>query len=173
MDEINILQLFFFLLPALIVGLISFYFFKTYVDDEEKRRRFILRQENQKTSLPIRLQAFERMALFLERISPGKLLLRIKPSNYSREEYEKILIQNIDQEFEHNLAQQIYFSPECWNVIKTAKNATIGIIRRTGLKEDIDSAEKLREVILKNSMEQAAPTDAALDFIKKEVRNFI
>ncbi len=173
MDEINILQLFFFLLPALIVGLISFYFFKTYVDDEERRRRFILRQENQKTSLPIRLQAFERMALFLERISPGKLLLRIKPSNYSREEYEKILIQNIDQEFEHNLAQQIYFSPECWNVIKTAKNATIGIIRRTGLKEDIDSAEKLREVILKNSMEQAAPTDAALEFIKKEVRNFI
>lgn len=173
MDEINILQLFFFLLPALIVGLISFYFFKTYVDDEERRRRFILRQENQKISLPIRLQAFERMALFLERISPGKLLLRIKPSNYSREEYEKVLIQNIDQEFEHNLAQQIYFSTECWNVVKTAKNATIGIIRRTGLKEEIDSAEKLREVILKNSMEQAAPTEAALDFIKKEVRNFI
>ena len=173
MDEINILQLFFFLLPALIVGLISFYFFKTYVDDEERRRRFLLRQENQKTSLPIRLQAFERMALFLERISPGKLLLRIKPSNYSREEYEKVLIQNIDQEFEHNLAQQIYFSPECWNVIKTAKNATIGIIRRTGQKEDIDSADKLREVILKSSMDQAAPTEAALDFIKKEVRNFI
>jgi hypothetical protein len=173
MDEINILQLIFFLLPALIVGLISFYFFKTYVDDEERRRRFLLRQENQKTSLPIRLQAFERMTLFLERISPGKILLRVKPSDYSREEYEKVLIQNIDQEFEHNLAQQIYFSPECWNVIKTAKNATIGIIRRTGLKEDVDSAEKLREVILKNSMEQAAPTDAALDYIKKEVRNFI
>lgn len=173
MNEINILQLFFFLLPALIVGLVSFYFFKTYVDDEERRRRFLLRQENQKTSLPIRLQAFERMTLFLERISPGKLLLRVKPSDYSREEYEKILIQNIDQEFEHNLAQQIYFSPECWNVIKTSKNATIGIIRRTGLKDEIDSADKLREVILKNSMEQAAPTDAALDYIKKEVRNFI
>ncbi|MFN4763118.1 hypothetical protein ACKGJN_08360 [Gillisia sp. Q332] len=173
MDEINIIQLFFFLLPAVIVGAISYYFFKMHVDNEEKLRRFLLRQENQKTALPIKLQAFERMALLLERISPGKLLLRVKPSNYSKEEYEQLLIRNIDQEFEHNLAQQIYLSAECWNVIKTAKNATIGIIRKTGMSEDMDSAEKLREVILTSSMDQTSPTDAALEFIKKEVRNTI
>lgn len=173
MDEINIIQLFFFLLPAVIVGAISYYFFKMHVGNEEKLRRFLIRQENQKTALPIKLQAFERMALLLERISPGKLLLRIKPSNYSKEEYEQLLIRNIDQEFEHNLAQQIYLSSECWNVIKTAKNATIGIIRKTRMSEEIDSAEKLREVILTNSMDQNSPTDAALEFIKKEVRNTI
>jgi 5-methylcytosine-specific restriction endonuclease McrBC regulatory subunit McrC len=64
-------------------------------------------------------------------------------------------------------------SAECWNVIKTAKNATIGIIRKTGQRENINSAEKLREVILTNLMDQAAPTDAALEFVKKEVRNII
>lgn len=173
MDEINLLQLLFFLLPAVIVGLVAYYFFKMYVSNEDKRRGFLLRRDNQKTALPIRLQAYERMALFLERISLGKIMIRISPANRTKEEYERALIQTIDQEFEHNLAQQIYLTAECWNVIKTAKNANIGIIRKTVLKEDIDSAEKLREVILTNLMAQSAPTDAALDFVKKEVRNII
>jgi hypothetical protein len=173
MNEINLLQLFTSLLPAAIVGTLAFYFFKMHVANEEKRRRFLLRRENQNSALPLRLQAYERMTLFLERISMGKILLRIKPSNLDKEEYGRLLAQTIDQEFEHNLAQQIYMSAECWNVIKTAKNATIGIIRKTGLRDNIDSAEKLREVILTNLMDQAAPTDAALEFVKKEVRNII
>lgn len=173
MEETNVLQLFFYLLPAVVVGVISFYFFKLHVNNEEKLRRFLIRKENQKTALPIKLQAFERMALFLERISLGKLLTRVRPSGYSLEDYERVLIQNVEQEFEHNLAQQIYLSAECWNIIKTAKNANIGIIRKTGMSDDVDSAEKLREVLLTNLMEQAAPTDAALDFIKKEVRNIV
>ena len=173
MDEINLLQLLFSLLPAAIVGVVAFYFFKMHITNEEKRRRYLLRRENQNTALPIRLQAYERMTLFLERISMGKILLRIKPSNLTKEDYERLLTSTIDQEFEHNLSQQIYMSAKCWNVIKTAKNATIGIIRKTAQKEDIESADKLREVILTNLMDQAAPTDAALDFVKKEVRNII
>jgi len=173
MNEIDLLQLLTSLIPAAIVGAVAFYFFKMHVTNEEKRRRFLLRRENQNAALPLRLQAYERMTLFLERISMGKILLRIKPSNLSKDEYERLLAQTIDQEFEHNLAQQIYMTAECWNVIKTAKNATIGIIRKTGLRENIDSAEKLREVILTNLMDQAAPTDAALEFVKKEVKNII
>jgi len=173
MYEINLLQLLTSLLPAAVVGLVAFYFFKMHITNEEKRRRFLLRRNNQNTALPTRLQAYERMTLFLERISMGKILLRIKPSDLAKDEYERLLAQTIDQEFEHNLAQQIYMSAECWNVIKTAKNATIGIIRRTGQRENIDSGEKLREVILTNLMDQAAPTDAALEFVKKEVRNII
>lgn len=173
MNEIDLLQLATSLLPAAVVGVVAFYFFKMHLANEEKRRRFLLRRENQKTALPLRLQAYERMTLFLERISMGKILLRIKPSDLDKDQYEKLLAQTIDQEFEHNLAQQIYMSGECWNVIKTAKNATIGIIRKTGRRENIDSAEKLREVILTNLMDQAAPTDAALEFVKKEVRNII
>ncbi len=173
MYEIDLLQVITSLLPAAVVGAVAFYFFKMHLANEEKRRRFLLRRENQNTALPLRLQAYERMTLFLERISMGKILLRIKPSDLEKQEYQRLLCQTIDQEFEHNLAQQIYMSGECWNVIKTAKNATIGIIRKTGLGENIDSAEKLREVILTNLMEQAAPTDAALEFVKKEVRNII
>ena len=173
MTENNILQLFFYLLPALIVGLVSYYFFQMHFKNEDKRRRYILRQENQKTALPIKLQAYERMALFLERISLGKLLLRIKPVSQNIEDYEDLLTRTIDMEFEHNLAQQIYLSPECWNVIKTSKNATIGMIRKTARREDLENADMLREKLLTGLMDQSAPTDAALDYIKNEVRNFI
>ena len=173
MTDINITDLLFYLLPAIIVGLISFYFFKMHVSNEENRRRFMLRQENLKIALPIKLQAFERMSLFLERISMGKLLLRVKPKSNDLEAYEDLLIHTIDQEFDHNLAQQIYISSECWNVIKTSKNATIGIIRKTAKKEDVTNADELRQSILSALMDQAAPTEAALEYIKKEVRNTI
>lgn len=173
MTENNILQLFFFLLPAIVVGAISYYFFQMYFKNEEKRRRFILRQENQKTALPLKLQAYERMALFLERISLGKLLLRVKPVSQNTADYEDLLTRTIDMEFEHNLAQQIYLSNECWNVIKTSKNATIGMIRKTAKREEIDNADVLREKLLTGLMDQTAPTEAALDYIKNEVRNII
>jgi hypothetical protein len=173
MTDINIIDLLFNLLPAVIVGLISFYFFKMHISNEEKRRRFLLRQENLKIALPIKLQAFERMSLFLERISIGKLLMRIKPKSNDLEAYEELLVHTIDQEFDHNLAQQIYISSECWNVIKTSKNATIAIIRKTAKKEDVTNADELRQNILNALMDQVAPTEAALGYIKKEVRNTI
>lgn len=173
MTDVNLLQMFFYLLPAVVVGVVSFYFFKMHINNEQNQRRFLLRRENQKISLPIKLQAYERMALFLERISLGKLLLRVKPQGNSKENYENLLSNTIDQEFDHNLAQQIYLSGEAWNVIKTAKNATIGMIRKAGRREDVESADKLREVLLTELMNQSAPTETALDFIKKEIRNTI
>lgn len=173
MTDINLLQLLFYLLPAVIVGLISFYFFKMHTANEDNRRRYQLKLENQKVSLPIRLQAFERMTLYLERISMGKLLLRMKPKSNDLKAYEDMLVQTIDQEFDHNLSQQIYLTPECWNVIKTSKNATIGIIRKTAKKEDVTNADELRQDILNALMNQIPPTEAALDYIKKEVRNTI
>ena len=65
----GILQLFGFLLPAVVTGVVAFYFFKLHTKNEDGRRRFLLHKDTQKNTLPIRLQAYERMALFLERIS--------------------------------------------------------------------------------------------------------
>ena len=119
--------------------------------------------------MPLRLQAYERMALFLERITPSKLLIRVTPISSDKEQYESLLIQNIENEFEHNLSQQIYVSDKCWNIISAAKNATIQIIRKASLLEKTDTANKLREVVLTEMMERHSPSDAALSFIKQEV----
>lgn len=169
--NIDIIPLVLSLIPSLIIALLAFYFFNLHTQNEEKRRRFLLHKESQKLSLPTRFQAYERMALFLERISPGKLLLRTTPPNDDKKVYEALLVNTIEQEFDHNLAQQIYISDECWNIIKAAKNATIGLIRSTNLKKDVVTADDARETILSTVIEQGAPSDAALSFIKNEVSN--
>jgi hypothetical protein len=169
MELEKIFEVFFYAVPALITGLIAFYFFKEHTKNEDGRRRFLLHKDMQVHTLPIRLQAYERLALFLERIAPTKLLVRVNPTSSNKEDYESLLIQNIDQEYQHNLSQQIYVSDECWNITTAAKNATIQLIRKAGLLEKTTSANKLREVVLTEMMEKRAPSDAALSFIKQEV----
>lgn len=171
MTEDSILQMLFYLLPAVVVGVIAFYFFSLHTRNEEHRRRFLLHKEAQKHALPLRLQAYERMALFLERIAPGNLLVRIKPSGSDKDNYTNLLIKSIEQEFEHNLAQQIYISDECWNVIKASKNATINNIRKTCGKEDITTANELRQHIANSLVEQQPPSETGLAYIKNEVKN--
>ncbi|NDV43009.1 hypothetical protein [Flagellimonas sediminis] len=164
----QILQLFAYLMPAVVTGAVAFYFFRLHTRNEDGRRRFLLHKDSQKDTLPVRLQAYERMALFLERIALNSLVVRVAPKTKSKSDYENLLIQQIETEFEHNLSQQIYMTDECWNIIKTAKNATIQIIRSAGMSQT-DSPDKLREDILNQTMEKQSPSQTALAFVKKEV----
>jgi len=163
-----IFQMFGFLLPAVVTGVVAFYFFKMHTKNEEGRRRFLLHKNTQTDTLPIRLQAYERMALFLERLSLPNLVVRVAPKSPDKGEYENLLIRTIENEFEHNLSQQIYLTDELWNVIKAAKSATIQMIRKAGLSET-DSADKLREDILTETMDKQSPSATALAFVKKEI----
>ena len=170
METTKLIELLSYTLPAIITGVVAYYFFNLHTKNEEGRRRYLLNKETQKDSLPLRLQAFERMTLFLERINPGKLLIRISPNSEDKNDYENLLITSIEQEFEHNLTQQIYMSDECWTVIVTAKNATIQMIRRTNMSDRVDSANKLREVIMNDLMDKQSPSAVALSYIKNEVK---
>ena len=157
------------IIPTLIVGIIAYFFFNKHIENENQRRDHIISKELQSQALPMRLQAYERMVLFLERISPNKLLIRVSPISEDKDQYENLLVQNIEQEYEHNLSQQIYVTDNCWNTINTAKNATIQLIRKAGLSEKTNSADKLREVVLTEMMEKVAPTNIALAFVRNEV----
>lgn len=167
--EEDILSLLFYCIPAAITGAVAYYFFKQYSENEDSKRKHLIKTELNKQALPTRLQAYERFSIFLERIKPSKLMLRVTPNGSSKEEYESLLIANIEQEFDHNLAQQIYVSDDCWSIISTAKNATVQMIRKSTISEKVDSAEKLREVILTDMMDKRAPSDAGLSFIKEEI----
>ena len=169
MDIDKLIEVGLSLLPAILVAVIAYYFFKQHIENENNIRRFKLQKSMQKETFPIRLQAYERMVLFLERISPSKLLTRIHPNSSNKEDYESLLIATIEQEFEHNLSQQIYVSDECWNVIRGAKNATIQLIRKATMNEKTDTANKLREVVLTDLMDKQAPSNTALALIKEEV----
>jgi hypothetical protein len=169
MDTDRIIDLLLYAIPSVITGLIAYYFFKEHTKNEDGRRRYLLKKDLQVNALPTRLQAYERMVLFLERIKPSKLLIRVAPIDSNKDNFEALLIQSIEQEFEHNLSQQIYISEKCWNIINAAKNATIQLIRKASLLEKTDTANKLREVVLTEMMERRSPSDAALSFIKDEV----
>ncbi len=169
----SLIDLAFNLLPAVIVAAVTYYFFSQYVKQEDGRRRFLLHKENQATALPLKLQAYERLTLFLERIALGKLVTRIRPISDDKAAYENLLITTIEQEFEHNLTQQIYMTEECWNVIRTAKNATISIIRKTNMSDKVATSDKLRETILRDLMDNQSPSEAGLSYIKNEVSEII
>jgi len=96
------------------------------------------------------------------------LVLRVPPKSADKSAYENLLIKSIENEFEHNLSQQIYLTDELWNVIKAAKSATIQMIRKAGMSET-DSADKLREDVLTETMDKQNPSATALSFVKKEI----
>tara|TARA_R110002049_G_scaffold355_1_gene2094 strand:- start:4985 stop:5515 length:531 start_codon:yes stop_codon:yes gene_type:complete len=159
-----------YLLPAIVVGLVAYYFFKGHTSNEEGRRRYLIQKEAQNKILPMRLQAYERITLLLERIDPNKLLIRVKPFSDEVSKYEELLIRNIEQEYEHNLTQQIYLSQECWNLVNAAKNATIHVIRQAAMHEEKGgNADKMREWLLRNFMEEITPSQKALVYVRKEV----
>ena len=173
MDLDRIIELLSYTIPSAITGLVAYYFFVNHTKNEERKLKLALLKENQKQALPIKLQAYERMTLFIERINPVNLLIRVTSINNDKKAYTVSIIESIEQEFEHNLAQQIYISNECWNVIVASKNTTIQLISKTSKLETVTNAQDLREAILRKMIEVSPPSKTALAFIKNEVKNII
>ncbi|SEA55808.1 hypothetical protein SAMN05443667_105238 [Flavobacterium gillisiae] len=169
MNSINIIEILAYTIPSLITGAVAYYLFDAHFKDQQNNRRWLLQKDNQSAMLPLRLQAYERMTLLMERINPSQLIVRINPLSQDKDEYRNFVIAQIEQEFEHNLAQQIYLSEKCWSIIVTAKNATIQIIRLAAKNEKVINADGLREAILSDLLEKPSPSSAALAFIKNEV----
>ena len=166
----DILNILIAVAPALVVGIIAYYFFESFMKNEEGRRRFLLHKDAQIETLPARLQAYERLTLLLERISPTQLLIRVKPISDDKRSYVDLLIATIEQEFEHNLTQQIYISDECWGAIKSAKNTLMQQLRKSAAKPEVSSAQNLREFVLQNPESLGNPTSIALEYLKTEVK---
>jgi hypothetical protein len=173
MNSDKILELAFYTLPALITGGVAYYLFQSYFNDQQNTRRWLIQKENQKQSLPLRLQAYERLALFLERISPAKLLIRVAPLNDDKVDYQNLLIHHIEQEYEHNLTQQIYITDQCWTMVLTAKNTIIQNIRKTTLDATVTNADQLREKILSSMLDGQSASTLALSYLKSEVTDVL
>ena len=99
------------------------------------------------------------------------MLVRIKPTSDDANDYLQLLIATIDQEFEHNLVQQLYISKETWLSITAAKRAIINKIKQVA--EVSNSANDLRENVLIDYSKTISPTETAVDFIKSEVRKLL
>lgn len=169
MDFTKIIEILAYTIPSLITGVVAYYLFKTHFKDQQNTRHWLLQKDNQKVALPLRLQAYERMVLLMERINPSQLIVRVNPISNDKNDYANYIIAQIEQEFEHNITQQIYISEKCWSIISTAKNASIQMIRLAAKNETINNADELRTYIISGLIEKTAPSNAALAFIKNEV----
>jgi hypothetical protein len=169
METTTITEILAYTIPSLITGGVAYYLFDAHFKDQQNTRRWLLQKDNQVATLPLRLQAYERMTLFMERINPSQLMVRITPISEDKNEYQNFVIAQIEQEYEHNLSQQIYISEKCWSIIITAKNATIQMIRLAAKNEKVNDARGLREAVISDLLEKPSPSSAALAFIKSEV----
>lgn len=143
-----------------------------FMDNEEKRRSYFLKKETQKSALPIRMQAYERITLFLERINPDRLLPRMSSKGMNVHQFQTVLVNTIRMEFEHNLSQQIYMSEEAWRMVIHAKSSTVGMIN--SIAKDIDPKSpgiELSKAILQKTMEmEGSTTHRATIYLKSEVK---
>ena len=157
---------------AFLALIIIYKFLKDYLS-HQNNNKFLSRNDSIKSDvLKIKLQAYERLALFLERISLTNLLTRVHPISSKKEDYQYLLTQTIEQEFEHNISQQIYVSEECWHFILTAKNSNIQYIRNCDISNSTLTADNFRELVLTKTIKETSSTSIALSFLKNEVNKF-
>ncbi|HPG73695.1 MAG TPA: hypothetical protein PLM49_05335 [Bacteroidales bacterium] len=159
-------------IPALLVLITAYLVLKQMYKKDAEIRKLEISLRNQKMITPIRLQAYERIILFLERIGPNHLVMRIQQPHMTVGELHREMLQNIRTEFEHNLSQQVYMNAETWEIIKNAKENIVKLVNTCASEIDpSENAMLLSKTLFDKLIEMSkAPNQTAIDAIKKEIR---
>jgi hypothetical protein len=159
-------------LPAALVLYAMYLTVQSFLRRDQAQRQADLKAGYAQTLLPIRLQAYERMTLFLERITPNNLLLRLSGNATSAVELQQLLLSDVREEFNHNLAQQVYLSNEAWERIRHALNEVTAAVNAAAqeLPTDAPPLDLSRRIFERWVALNPSPTDEALRFLKEEAR---
>ncbi|MFN0032756.1 MAG: hypothetical protein ACKVOR_11405 [Flavobacteriales bacterium] len=103
--------------------------FKMWLRHRERHWAFILRQDNNRALAPLKISAYERIVVMLERMSPQSLVLRHQNYSASASFLQLELVKALREEFEHNVSLQMYVSAECWDKVKQAKEEINELIK--------------------------------------------
>lgn len=160
------------LLPAGAVLYAMYLMVKSFLTKDLEKKLIDIKLKNIATVLPVRLQAYERICLLLERISPNNLVIRLNNNNMTAPQFQQILIGEIRQEFNHNLSQQVYLSDESWTMVKNAKEDVVSVINMAaqqlnGEAKSVDLAKKIFEIMMEKNNDTI---DFALKKVKDEIR---
>lgn len=152
------------LLPA---GLVLY---AMYLTVRASLNRFLAERSTDLT--PLRLQAYERLCLLLERMKPQALLLRQTPAARQSSELQALLLADLREEFNHNAAQQVYISDEAWERIRFASQEMAGLINRAAkeLPPDAPALELARRISELSVQQPQDVVQQTLDFLKSEAR---
>lgn len=169
-DLIEVLK---YTLPALIVFFTAYFLLTRYMRKEAVEKSIKMKLERDKEVVMLRLQAYERLALFLERINPASVITRVRSADMLANELQYAMVKNIREEYEHNLSQQIYVSPHSWNLIVASKEEMLKTVNLIGNQMPPEASAGQFIATLLNGIANAnaqLPTEQALDFLKAEVK---
>lgn len=162
------------IIMILIVGLTllatAYYLLKLFFDNERTKRTWEYKTEHMKVTVPLRLQAYERMILFLERMSPNSLIVRLQSPAMTARQLQMDMLSLIRAEFEHNLSQQLYVSKQAWDVVVSAKENVIKIINIAAdeIEPGAPYMELSQKIIAQWIALNPTPIRTAIDFLKDE-----
>lgn len=162
------------LIPALLVLYAMYLTVKSVLEKDIERKEVDFKIKNYETILPLRLQAYERITLLLERISPNNIMLRLNNPGLSAKEFQIILVKEIREEYNHNLSQQIYIDENTWVLVRKAVEDTINLINQSAmnLKEEAKSMDLTKSVFAEIMQNEVNSINHALSQLKKEVSQF-
>jgi hypothetical protein len=171
-----ILQLALIIIPSGGIFLTVVLFLKRQNEKEVKNFQLELqsqlKKERQKYFLPNRVEAYQRAVLFMERISPNSLVMRLHNPGLPAKALQADLLKAIREEYDHNVAQQLFISPQAWEMVKSSKEETIKIINIAGnLMQATSMGLDLSSKIFEISAEVGKlPTEITIDYLKKELQ---
>jgi len=172
----TILEILKYTIPALVVLLSSYMIVKKFLVSEITRKQIALMHDTKDTTIRYRLQAYERLVLFVERIAPQALVPRIYQKGMSASDLRSALVFNINSEFEHNLSQQVYVSKEVWQTVRSVKDQEVNMINHIHQSLPADAAavelhKRIVDYVL--TAEGELPTDIALQVIHGEAKRVL
>jgi hypothetical protein len=159
-------------IPALAVFAAAYFLVKRFLDNDQKRREHELKKSSLGAITPLKIQAFERIVIFLERINPNSLVVRVNKNGMSARQLHLELVSAVKTEYEHNLSQQIYLSAGAWELVKTSKEEIIQLVNISSSKvpSDANSSELAMMILnITANIGKKLPNDVAIDYIKKEI----
>lgn len=156
---------------CMVVGVANWLFWAKYNSHLFRLKALEARHAAKKEVLPLRLQAYERVVLLIERINPANMVLRLLEPSLNAKDFEHLLIEEIRAEYQHNVTQQLYVSDVTWSITGRIKENTVALIRNAGLGLPATAgAKELSTVILAHIAElDENPYDLALKTIKNEL----
>jgi hypothetical protein len=159
------------LLPASLVLYAMYLVVKSFLNKDFEKKLVELKYKNSEIVLPIRLQAYERMTLFLERITPHNLIVRVNESGITAGYLQQKLLHEIREEYNHNMSQQIYMSQETWTSIKQSMETIVTIINTAAQQVNPDARSiELAKLILEHLIQSNNdPVANAMKLLKNEI----
>ena len=152
---------------------IAFYLFKPYLDKGQNLQALELKKAISGQTLPLRLQAYERLILFIDRINPSNLLIRLNGNGYSAAELHSIILTEVRTEYQHNVTQQIYVSSQAWSVVKRTKDDTINLVNNAikAIPENATGLDFGRVLLTHLSKLEEDPYDIATNLVRKDLEH--